>query len=209
MAPERIGIFGGSFNPIHNGHLTLARTVCDAMALDRLIFIPAGFPPHKPFAQLAEAEHRYAMVRLAARTDTRFQVSRLELDSPETSYTVTTMRAFRSLFTPEDQLFFVMGADSLVDLVNWRSFGELAQLCTFAAAARPGVSRETLAAHLALLEGTYGARISLVPMVPQPISASEIRGRVSRGEPIDGLVPPGVAAYIADHGLYRSDYGSK
>lgn len=207
MAPLRIGIFGGSFNPIHNGHLTLARTVSDAVGLDRLIFIPAGFPPHKPRGRLADPEHRYAMACIAAAEDPRFEVSRLELDSTETSYTVTTMRAFRSLFKPEDALYFVMGADSLVDLVNWRSFPELATLCTFVAAARPGISRETLAEHLTVLEGTHGARIRLVEMVPQPLSASDIRRRVAAGESIEGLTPTGVAAYIAAHGLYRSGNG--
>lgn len=202
MPGRRIGVFGGSFNPLHNGHLTLGRTVCDALALDHLIFIPAGYPPHKPAGILAPAEHRYAMVKLGIACDSRFSVSRLELDAEDTTYTVRTMQAFRRMFRPEDTLYFLMGADSLVDLVNWRSFRELASLCTFVAAARPGISREAMAEHMEMLARDYGARVLVVDMPLMPISASEIRQRVCRGESITDWVPEAVAAYIQDMGLY-------
>ncbi len=202
MAGLKIGIFGGSFNPIHNGHLALGKTVCDELALDQLIFIPAGFPPHKSHQFLAPAEHRYAMVKLAVTCDRRFSVSRLELDSEETTYTVTTLKAFRQLFTDEDQLFFIMGADSLVDLVNWWSFGELVTLCTFVAAARPGISRETMTQQIEVLKSQFGAKVMVVDMPLMDLSASEIRHRIARGEGISPLVPEPVASYIVQNGLY-------
>lgn len=202
MSGKRIGVFGGSFNPIHNGHLALGRTVCDALALDQLIFIPAGVPPHKEPGDLAPAEHRYAMVCLAAAGDSRFSVSRLELDAEETTYTVRTMKAFRELFGEQDRLFFIMGADSLVDLVNWWSFRELAALCTFVAAARPGVAREAMDKQIRLLKDRYNADVLVVDMPLMDVSASEIRRRVALGDDIGGLVPEAVSGYIADNGLY-------
>lgn len=202
MSEKKIGILGGSFNPIHNGHLALAASVCRELQLDQLIFIPAGFPPHKEKSCLAPAEHRYAMVLLAAEQDPRFLVSRLELDATETTYTVKTLRVFRELFHEDDDLFFIMGADSLVDLVNWWSFQELVQLCTFVAVARPGVPRGAMEAQAALLKSQHGARVLIVDMPPMDVSSSEIRKRIADGQDTSSLTPPAVADYIARNGLY-------
>lgn len=202
MTGRKIGILGGSFNPIHNGHLALAKTVCDELKLDQLIFIPAGFPPHKIHEFLAPAEHRYAMVKLAVTCDRRFSVSRIELDAEETTYTVKTMKTFKELFHENDELFFVLGADSLVDLVNWWSFRELMSLCTFVAAARPGVPRDAMNAEMARLKELYGARVVAVDMPLMDISASEIRRRVAQGEAFSAYIPEAVASYIIRNGLY-------
>lgn len=202
MSGRKIGVFGGSFNPIHNGHLALGKTVCDELGLDQLVFIPAGFPPHKSHEYLAPAEHRYAMVKLAVTCDSRFSVSRLELDAEETTYTVRTLIAFRGMFNDDDQLFFIMGADSLVDLVNWWSFKELVTLCTFVAAARPGIAREVMEHQMQVLKSRYGARILMVDMPLMDISASQIRSKVASAQDISGLVPETVSSYIALNGLY-------
>lgn len=202
MSGKKIGVFGGSFNPIHNGHLMLGGAVCDELELDQLIFIPAGFPPHKSHEILAPAEDRYAMVKLAVTCDRRFSVSRIELDAGETTYTVKTMQAFRDMFCETDELFFIMGADSLVDLVNWWSFKELSSLCTFVAAARPGIPREAMHAEMARLSKQHGTRVRAVNMPLMDISSSEIRRRISLNEDISGLVPMPVASYIARNGLY-------
>lgn len=202
MSGKRIGILGGSFNPIHNGHLVLGKMVCDQLSLDRLIFMPAGYPPHKPHGALAPAEHRYAMVKLAAAEDPRFTVSRLELEADETTYTVNTLKTLRTMFNPDDALFFIMGADSLVDLVNWRSLHELARLCTFVAAARPGISRNSMAEQIEVLEHSVGAVVEVVEMPLMDISSSDIRRRLALKEDINSLVPETVSSYIARNGLY-------
>ncbi len=202
MSNERIGIFGGSFNPIHNGHLALGKAVCDQLALDRLIFMPAGYPPHKPHGNLAPGVHRHAMLKLAVEHDPRFSVSTLELDAQGTTYTVNTLKTLRTMFSHDDDLFFVMGADSLVDLVNWRSLRELAGLCTFVAAARPGVSGESMKAQIDVLDHSVGARVEVVEMLLMDVSSSEIRRRVACKEDISNLVPESVSSYIAQNGLY-------
>lgn len=205
MAGLKIGILGGSFNPIHNGHLVLGKTVCDELALDQLIFIPAGFPPHKSHGFLAPAEHRFAMVKLAVTCDCRFSVSRLELDAEETTYTVKTLKVFRGMFSEEDELFFIMGADSLVDLVNWWSFKELVTLCTFVAAARPGIARDVMERQMEVLKNCYGARVLAVDMPLMDVSASEIRRRVADGEDVGAMLPKAVLSYIALNGLYGGE----
>lgn len=202
MSGKRIGVFGGSFNPIHNGHLVLGKMVCDQLSLDQLIFMPAGCPPHKPHGALAPAEQRYAMALLAADVDPRFAVSRLELDAEGTTYTVNTMKTLRKSFNQEDALFFIMGADSLVDLVNWKSLRALAGLCTFAAAARPGIDRNAMVEQIHILERNVQAKVEIVEMPLTDISSSEIRRRVACKEDISSLVPEAVSSYIALNGLY-------
>lgn len=202
MSGKRIGIFGGSFNPIHNGHLALGKAVCDQLALDRLIYMPAGSPPHKPHGYLAPGVHRHAMLKLAVVQDSRFCVSTLELETEGTTYTVNTMKTLRGIFSQEDELLFIMGADSLVDLVNWRSLHELARLCTFVAAARPGVDRRSMEEQIHILETSVRAKVEIVEMPLMDISSSEIRRRVACKEDISSLVPESVSSYIAQNGLY-------
>ena len=202
MSNQRIGIFGGSFNPIHNGHLALGKAVCDQLALDQLVFMPAGYPPHKPHGNLAPGVHRHAMLKLAVEQDPRFTVSTQELETQGTTYTVNTLKALRSMLDEPYELFFVMGADSLVDLVNWRAFNELVTLCTFVAAARPGIPREAMLSQKKFLEESHHAKIEIVEMTLMDISSSEIRRRVACREDIVNMVPEAVLSYIVRNGLY-------
>jgi len=193
----RIGLVGGSFNPIHRGHLAIARAAREALHLDRVILIPSARPPHKKDEGLAPAADRLAMARLAASPGV--EVSTIELDRQGPSYTIDTLRAFRAA-EPEAELIFIIGADSVPELVTWRDATTFVGLARFAVAARPGhdLDREVTAAERAL-----GCKLALIPLEPDPVSATEVRERVRQGRSIDGLVPDAVRDYIAAHNLYR------
>ncbi|HZU97112.1 MAG TPA: nicotinate-nucleotide adenylyltransferase [Planctomycetota bacterium] len=194
----RIGLVGGSFNPIHRGHLAIARSAREALHLDRVILIPSARPPHKKNLDLAPAADRLAMARLAAGPG--IEVSSIELDRQGPSYTVDTLRAFHAQ-EPDAELTFIIGADSVPELVTWRDAKTLVGLARFAVAARPGhdLDREVTASEQAL-----GAKFTLVPIEPDPVSATDIRERVRAGRSIDGLVPDAVRDYIRAHHLYSA-----
>lgn len=202
MDPLRIGILGGSFNPIHCGHLAMGEAVCCALGLDRMIFVPTGNPPHKSKKLLAPKEHRVRMIEIATQGNARFDVSRIEVDSEKTGYTVETLKALRETCKAQDQFYFTLGADSVVDLANWRSFSELARLCSFAAVARPGIDRIALERCILQLHREYQAHIQLIEMELCPISSSKIRQNIQFGKPITGLVPPCVEDYINEYKVY-------
>jgi nicotinate-nucleotide adenylyltransferase len=179
----RLGILGGTFDPVHVGHLAAARAAAACLELDRVLFVPAGVPPHK--RGHASPEHRFEMTRLATAGEPMFSVSRIELDRPGPSYTVDTLRALQG-----DELFFICGADAIRDLPNWREWEQLPKLARFVAVARPGVTGPPV---------PYATYIR-IPGVD--VSSSEIRERVAAGLPITGLVAPAVEAYIHEHRLY-------
>jgi len=201
----RIGLFGGSFNPVHLGHLVLAEQARDALELDRVIFIPARLPPHKDPVQLAGPWDRLRMVRLAIADNDLFSATDIELRRKGPSYTIDTVKALRRRYGGGAQIFFLIGADMLSDLPNWRSVRELARLCTFVPVGRPGarrVDRKALAQAL----GPAEARATLGRTLKTPlleISASDIRSRVAAGRTIRYMVPDAVADYIRRRRLYR------
>ncbi len=195
----RIGLLGGSFNPIHRGHLAIARAARDTLGLDRIVLIPSARPPHKHDSTLAPAEDRLAMARLAAGSEPAFEVSAIELERTGPSYTIDTIRSFLGQ-NPGAELYFVIGADSVPELRTWRDARTLLGLARFGVVARPGCD---LAKDLADLEREFGARLTVIPHQPDAISATEIRERVRRGEAVDGLVPAAVRDYIAAKNLYR------
>ena len=188
----RIGLVGGSFNPIHRGHLAIARAARAALGLDRVVLIPSARPPHKKDTGLAPAEDRLAMARLAAVNEPGLEVSPIELERTGPSYTVDTLRAFRAAH-PGAEIFFIIGADTLPELKTWKESSALFSLATFAVAVRPGFEKVS----------EPGAKVVTVPIVPDAVSATEIRARVREGKPIDGLVPDAVRDYITAHHLYR------
>ena len=188
----RIGILGGSFNPIHDGHLRLAEEAREALRLDRVLFIPAGHRPHKPQHGLIDARHRLAMVRLAIRDHVSFAVSAIELQRTGPSYTVDTLLALRRQFGARARCFFISGADTLQELKIWKDVDRVLRLCTFVVATRPGYPLRLRRRGLTGL-----------PMTPLAISASDIRRRVHQGRSIRYLVPDTVERYIARHDLYR------
>jgi nicotinate-nucleotide adenylyltransferase len=203
---KKLGILGGSFNPIHLGHLVLAETAREALGLDRVIFIPAKLPPHKRAAALADGVDRLAMVRLAIAANPAFTVSDMELRRPGVSYTVDTVRALREKLGAGTQIYFLIGMDTVAELAAWREAARLARLCQFIPLSRPGhASLNTAALERAV--GRLPARALLKRALAMPligISSSEIRRRVADGRTIRYLVPDAVAAYIRRKRLYRS-----
>jgi len=186
----RIGIFGGTFNPVHLGHLVLAETARDACRLDQIWWIPTATPPHKPSRHLVDGRHRLAMVRLAIRGNAAFRACDWELRRGGVSYTIDTVQAIRARH-PRAKLFVIVGADMVG--VRWYRMRDLQRLCTFVAAQRPAV------AHRARV--LTGARA--LPMPELNISSSAIRDRLRRGQSIRYLVPETVHAYVRRHRLYQ------
>ena len=186
----RIGVLGGSFNPIHFGHLRLAEEAREALRLDRVLFIPALRRPHKPQHGLVDGRHRLAMVRLAIAGQPAFAVSDVELQRPGPSYTVDTLMTLRRQSGARARLFFLCGADTLQELKIWKDLDRVLQLCTFVVATRPGYPWRPRRG------------LTRLTMTPLAISASDIRRRVAEQHSIRYLVPDAVERYIARHRLY-------
>lgn len=202
--PPKVGILGGTFDPVHNGHLMIAREARGAAGLGCVLFVPAGTPPHKPARGIASPERRLAMVRLAIEGEAGFEASDLEVRSGGVGYTVDTLHRFRTQL-PGARLHFIMGGDSLLALDQWRSPGELLQLASVVAVYRPGCPFEALERKRGELIGRFGGEIVLAACDGLDVSSTGIRQRLAAGMPISGLVPPAVEAYIQRHGLYRAD----
>jgi nicotinate-nucleotide adenylyltransferase len=201
----RIGYLGGSFDPVHLGHLALAAACREGARLDLVVLVVTGTPPHKPDRRLAPAEHRLAMARLAVegRNDLLVDARETRRDGP--SYTIDTVRSLQSEH-PGDELHWIIGGDTVPELTTWRAIGDLADRVGFVIAARPGhepgAGLDTLVEHLGE-ERVERLRDNVVPMRPVKISSTAIRERVRKGISIDGLVPEAVRRYIESHGLYR------
>jgi nicotinate-nucleotide adenylyltransferase len=190
----RVGIMGGTFDPIHHGHLVAASEVRDAYDLDRVVFVPAGNQPFKVGQEVAPAEHRYLMTVIATASNPRFHVSRVDIERPGVTYTVDTLRDLR-VQMPDAQLFFITGADALNQILHWKDPHDLWDLAHFIGVTRPG--------HVFSIEGLPEDHVSLLEVPAMAISSSETRDRVAAGQAIWYLVPDGVVQYIAKHGLYR------
>jgi len=198
-APARIGVMGGTFDPIHYGHLAAAQEACVALGLSRVLFVPAGEPVHKPPRQVTAALQRWEMVLLATADHPLFFPSRVELDRPGPSYTVDTITLLRSQH-PQAEWFFITGADALLEIRTWKEPHRLAQLCTIVAVTRPGYDSRLLEQHV---DPTLLERILTLKVPGVAVSASEIRARLHQGLPARYLTPDVVLGYISKHGLYR------
>jgi nicotinate-nucleotide adenylyltransferase len=198
VAGLRAGVLGGTFDPVHRGHLALARAAREELALDGVLFVPAGQPWRKAGRIVAPAEHRLAMLRLALEGERAFRIETLELDRAGPSYTADTLEALRAA-RPDDELVLVLGEDALADLSNWVRPERILELAALAVARRAD-SAKGVGGRLPGLE----ERVVWLKMPLVPVSATEIRERVRRGEPIAGLVPPAVEAYIRERGLYST-----
>jgi nicotinate-nucleotide adenylyltransferase len=204
-ATARIGMLGGTFDPIHAGHLALARVALDQLGLDQVLFVPAGQPPHKRGRPITGAEDRLAMVELAIAGEPRFDVSRIEIDRPGPSYTADTAEALVTGSEADDppiELTVILSAESFAELPSWHDPARLLRLARIAVAPRPGHPAPTPAWLAQRLPG-FGDRVIVLEGPHLDTSASDIRARVAAGRPIDQLVPPPVAAYIEAHHLYR------
>jgi len=195
---RRIGLFGGSFDPVHNAHLALARSALRELALDEVRWIPAGQPWQKT-RSLTDAAHREAMVALALEGEPRFVLDPIELQRAGPSYMLDTVRALQ-IAQPAAQWFLLLGQDQHAGLSTWHGANELVKLVTLAVAARPGTLAAPQGAHDRTLPG---ATLRPVPLPPMDMSSTEVRKRCAAGQPIGHLVPENVASYIEEHGLYR------
>ncbi|HBG23016.1 MAG TPA: nicotinic acid mononucleotide adenylyltransferase [Peptococcaceae bacterium] len=201
MSRQRIGILGGTFDPIHNGHLMAAETARERFSLEKVYFMPTGIPSHKH--KITEYWHRHLMVVLAVMDNPYFSVSRLEYEREGVSYTVDTMRRLRQVYSEQDtDIYFITGIDTIVEIFGWRESEELLSLCKFIAATRPGydphIVRDILGKY-------YPDVIDFLEMPQMNISSSNIRRRVREGKSIKYLVPEVVEKYIRQQGLYFSN----
>ena len=200
---SRIGILGGTFNPVHLGHLILAQSALEACDLSKVLFIPCGVPPHKNPGFLIEAKHRLAMVRAALAGDPRFEASDVEIRRPGISYAVDTVAHLRELYQGAE-LVFILGSDTLGELYLWKSIYSLMTLCRFAVFCRPGFDVRTMQAASLHIESPWAERLAEGVVMGRQIdiSSSDIRYRIAEGMSIRYLVPLEVERYIAEHGLY-------
>jgi nicotinate-nucleotide adenylyltransferase len=190
---------GGTFDPIHHGHLVAAEEARWQFHLDLVVFVPAGRPWQKPVG-VSPAEDRYAMTVLATASNPAFTVSRLEVDHPGPTYTVDTLRRLRAAEPAGTRLFFIIGADAVLQLLTWKDPDQVLALAELIAATRPGFDLDRLVGQVPAVAG----RVHRMAIPALAISASDLRARVARGAPIRYLVPDEVARYIHDHALYRA-----
>lgn len=200
---KRIGICGGTFDPVHHGHLISAECIRHQYKLDRIIFIPTGMPPHKKLINVTDAEHRFNMLCRAIETNPFFSVSRIEIERPGFTYTVDTLNQMMREFDDETKLFYIIGADVVHDLLTWKEYKKVFALCEFIAALRPGYKKQDFEEAAQNLRLNYKARIHLAKIPLIEISSTLVRERVKNNESIKYLVPEGVEEYIAEHGLYK------
>jgi nicotinate-nucleotide adenylyltransferase len=192
---ERIGVMGGTFDPIHHGHLVAASEVGHFFSLDEVIFVPTGQPWQKDERTVSAAEDRYLMTVIATASNPRFSVSRVDIDRPGETYTIDTLRDLRAARGPDADFFFITGADALARMLSWRDADELFRLAHFVGCTRPG--------HRLSDADLPDRRVSLIEIPALAISSTACRQRVRAGEPIWYLVPDGIVQYITKRRLYE------
>ncbi|MDK2799413.1 MAG: nicotinate-nucleotide adenylyltransferase [Clostridiales bacterium] len=198
----QVGIMGGTFDPIHYGHLVTAEAVRAKFSLDHVIFVPSGNPPHKIDQKVTDKNHRYLMTLLATATNQYFKVSRDEIDREGYTYTIDTIKNFNIQFSGKAKFYFITGADALNEILTWKDAESLLQMCEFVAATRPGYKYEELFRDIEYLTINYNSKIHLVEVPSLAISSTDIRERVKSGQPIKYLLPESVENYIYKNSLY-------
>jgi nicotinate-nucleotide adenylyltransferase len=193
---RRVGVMGGTFDPIHHGHLVAASEVQAWFELDEVVFVPTGVPWQKGHRQVSEPEDRYLMTVIATASNPRFRVSRVDIERGSPTYTIDTLSDLRAEL-PDAELYFITGADALGDIFTWRDAGGLFELAHFVGCTRPGYAMDA-----ATLEGIPRDRVTIVEIPALAISSTDCRNRTAQGEPVWYLVPDGVVQYIAKHSLY-------
>jgi nicotinate-nucleotide adenylyltransferase len=189
----RLGVMGGTFDPIHHGHLVAASEVQSQFGLDEVVFVPTGKPWQKDDRKVSPAEHRYLMTVIATASNPRFTVSRVDIDRPGLTYTIDTLRDLRAE-RPDDELFFITGADALAQILSWKDSHEMLELAHFIGVTRPG--------HELSDQGLPEDKVTLQEVPAMAISSTDCRSRVADGEPVWYLVPDGVVQYINKYSLY-------
>lgn len=203
----RLGVLGGTFDPVHVAHLVLAESARDELSLERVLFVPAGQPWRKADREITPAEDRLAMVRLAIQDNAAFEVSTMEIDSPGPSYTADTLAALKQQYSERD-LYLVLGTDAFEDMPNWKEPARIAELATIAVTRRHGY-REGVEVARHLQDLGLGDRVVWFHMPPLGLTSTAVRELVALGRSIRYLVPAAVEAYIAEHGLYRGQVPQK
>jgi nicotinate-nucleotide adenylyltransferase len=196
--PLRIGIMGGTFDPIHYGHLVTAEAARSKFFLDKVIFIPAGKPPHKLDSQRADAEQRLMMTLLATIDNPFFHISRTEIDREGYSYTYDTVKEFLDFYGDGTEIYFITGADAVAEMAGWKNAAPLLKICTFIAASRPGFTLD----FTQKLPQEFLPKIMTLTVPALAISSTDIRRRVAQNKPIRYLLPEPVEKYIEKQGLY-------
>ena len=194
---QRLGVMGGTFDPIHHGHLVAASEVAQFFMLDEVVFVPTGQPWQKDDRKVSPSEDRYLMTVIATASNPRFSVSRIDIDRGGPTYTIDTLRDLRAERGDEAELFFITGADALAQIMSWQDVNVLFALAHFVGVTRPG--------HRLTGDGLPGDKVSLVEVPALAISSTDCRERVAHGQPIWYLVPDGIVQYIAKRRLYRGD----
>jgi nicotinate-nucleotide adenylyltransferase len=188
----KIGLLGGTFDPVHIGHLLMARAAMETMGLDKVIFIPSCVPPHKKTPTLFTAQARLKMVRVAITGIPQFEASDFEVNKGGRSYSVDTVRHFREVYSPLTKLFFIVGGDAIKELAHWKNIEEIKKMCSFVSVNRPGYAR-----------GDHKFKYRAVTMNGIEMSSTEIRKRILQGKTVQYLVPDSVLRYIKRHRLYQ------
>jgi len=200
---KRKGLIGGTFDPVHRGHISLAVDAMEQAQLDEVIFMPAGHQPFKLDKRIAPAADRVAMLKIAAAGVPGLAVSELETSSDEVSYTYLTLDRVRKMLGPDYRLYFITGTDTFLKLQIWRRSEELLSMNSFIVGSRPGYREDELEKCIRAMKDIYGTETILINNRRLDISATEIRERAAAGESITEMVPEGVEEYIKEHGLYK------
>lgn len=202
---KNIGIMGGTFDPIHLGHLLAAEEARVEYDLEEVIFVPAGCPPHKSKDQVSHGEHRYMMTVIATINNPYFRISPIEMEASSPAYTIHTVQRFRQELGPGHNLFFITGADAILDIDTWKGCDELLDLCNFIALTRPGYPLYHLENRLGLTRSDLREKIQILSIPGIGISSTEIRRRARQGRTIKYMTPAGVEQYILKNRLYREE----
>jgi len=201
---SRVGLMGGTFDPIHQGHLVTAEAARSEFKLDKVVFVPSGKPPHKKGQDISEKEYRYLMTVLATSANPYFEVSRTEINRQGESYAIDTVEYFKGKMMAGSELYFITGADAILEIVTWKNIYELLDNCTFIAATRPGFNLSELRTHLAKkLPQKYLERIIPLAVPAMAISSTNIRSRVRNKSTIKYLLPEAVENFIYKNDLYQ------
>lgn len=198
---NRFGIMGGTFDPLHYGHLVAAETARNEFKLEKVIFIPTGSPPHKVGREITDSESRFQMVKLATGDNSSFEVSRLEIERAGNSYTVDTLRDLHKLY-PKNELYFITGLDAFREIFTWKDAESILELCHFIGASRPGFDAEDFLQELQAAHPEFFERMHLLEVPALAISSTDIRSRVKKGQSIRYLLPESVRLYIKKEALY-------
>lgn len=202
LKKTKIGIMGGTFDPIHYGHLFIAECSRHKFDLDKVLFIPSGMPVHKKRLDIQPPEHRMEMTRLAIKDNPKFELSTIEIDRPGPTYAVDTLEILHNLYNHSQEYFFITGADAIMEILTWKNVDKVLELCHFIAVTRPGHSMDGINRVLESFSEVQRSRFHIYKTEGTLISSTEVRERVSRNEPIRYLVPHDVEKYITVNGLY-------